>query len=140
MAGDEVAPRARHLPQKRIRWDRYRGLPEVFVTSDALARTLTGVGAVVMLVGTVLWGVEAWDRFEVPEIVRPAWFRVPQFALALAGIVVAAIEIAYLSYFTAWGIIWRRWRGVTIAFAVVSGVWTAVWLIDRFVLDSVFIG
>ena len=68
------------------------------------------------------------------------WFRVPQFALALVGIVVSSVEVAYLAYYTMTGTVWRRWRGVSIAFGLVSAVWTAVWLLDRFVLDTTFIG
>jgi hypothetical protein len=139
-SGELVAPRARHAPQRLVRWDWYRRRPELFVTSDPLARAITAVAAVAIVVATVLWWFEAWNRVVVPGIIRPVWFRIPQFALALAGIVTAAVEVAYLADFAVTGTVWRRWRGVTAAFAAVSIVWTALWLLDRFVLDQVFIG
>ncbi len=135
----EVAPRARHKRQRLVRWDRFGRIPEVFVTSDPLARALTGVIATVVVTGTVFWGLESWRRFQVPEIIRPWWFRGPQFAIALAGIAAAVVETAYLVYFAIAGLIWRRWRGITLSFGVLSGGWTAIWILDRFVLDSVFI-
>ena len=112
----------------------------VHIVSDRLARLVTGAIAVLIAFGIARWAVEAYNRFGVPDDIRPFWFRVPQLSLAIAGVLVAAVEMAYLSYFTASGRIWRRFRGVTLVFAAFATIWTAIWFIDRLALDHIFLG
>jgi hypothetical protein len=123
-----------------IRLDSYNGKPEVFVESNRAARLLALAFTLVIVFGTGRWWSEAIDRFEVPDSVRPAGFRVPQRALAFAGIASAVVETVYLLYFTLFGRVWRRWRGVTIVFAVLTFTSTMLWLFDRFLLDQIIAG
>jgi Co/Zn/Cd efflux system component len=111
----------------------------VYVTSDVLARVISGVVAAVLAAGMARWVIEANHRFFVPHPIRPVQFRVPQLLLAVAGLTAALVQVAYLTYFATTDRIWRRFRGVSITFAVLASAWTAAWLIDRYVLDAVFL-
>jgi hypothetical protein len=124
---------------RRMRVDKYHSRREVYVESDRLARLIMVAVVVIVAAGTVGWIVEARKRWSVIDAVRPDWFRVSQLALAIAGIAVALATIVYLSFYAITGRIWRRWRGLTIIFGALAGLWTGLWLIDRFVLDSIFL-
>ncbi len=107
--------------------------------SDRVARFVSGAIAVVLIAGIALWAYEARERFNVPGDVRPTWFRGIQVVIAQVGVLATIVEAVYLVYFTATGRTWRRWRGVAIGFAVLAAVWTALWWIDRLLLDSIFL-
>ncbi len=126
-------------PERRVRVDRYRKRRAVFVESDHVARFVSGTIAVVLIAGIALWAYEARERFNVPGDVRPTWFRAIQVVLAQVGVLAATAEAVYLVHFTVTGRTWRRWRGVAIGFAVIAAVWTALWWIDRLLLDSIFL-
>lgn len=124
---------------RSVSFRRHRNLPELLIASHSLARLISGVAAVMIAVGSVFWAIEAGNRLDVPDAIRPAWFRATQFGLAAAGIVAAGVELVYLAYFAMTGYIWRRWRLVTVVFSVLASAWTALWLLDRFVLDGFFL-
>jgi hypothetical protein len=86
-----------------------------------------------------VWGLEAYQRFGVPDFIRPDWFAVPQLLLALAGLAATLVEAVYLAFYAGWGRIWRRFRGVSITYAVLASAWMIVWLTDRFILDAAFL-
>ena len=135
-----VAPGAADHPPKAVRWDRYRGRPELYVESDRVARAIAGIAAVLIVLTMIPWIREAMIRLDVPEFFRPAWFRWAQLLVALAGIFAALVEAVYLVHYTLTELVWRRWRGVTIVFAVLASTSTALWLVDRYLLDYVFLG
>jgi hypothetical protein len=130
---------ARQEESQAIRVDRYHNRPEVYVESDRVARIITGIAAVLITFGTVRLVFEVQDRFAVPDLLRPLWFRLPQLLLGVAAIAISVVEVSYLVMFTITDRIWRRWRGVTILFAIIVSAWTAVWFIDRFALDPFLI-
>lgn len=138
LSADEVdkATAAAVIP---VSLGRYHDKPALYIASDVLARVISAVVAVVIIVGMLRLAFEANDRFFVPDAVRPLWFRVSQLVLAAATFVAAGVEVAYLGYYSMWGLIWRRFRGVSLAFAVLASAWTILWLVDRFVLDAVFL-
>ncbi len=76
-------------------------------------------------------------RFDVPDVVRPGWFRWMQMSLAVAGIAVTFLYLVHLIRYTLTGLVWRHWRATTIAFAIATTAWTTLWLLDRLVLDGV---
>ena len=124
---------------RRIRVERVGRMPDLIIASHSLARVIAVVAAVSIVIGSVFWIIEAGNRLDVPDVIRPAWFRTVQFGLAVAGIISAAVEFAYLAYFGLTGRIWRRWRTVTFVFALLASAWTILWLLDRFVLDEFFL-
>jgi hypothetical protein len=137
-----VAPRAMSRPDVgRIRVDSYRRrfLPEIYIESPLLAQVIAGVSAVVIVVGTALWWQEVSVRFAKPDVIRPAWYRTLQWSLGVVGIAAASLQVAYAVYFEWTGRVWRRWRAVSILFLSLSSAWTALWLVDRFLLDQVFL-
>lgn len=136
---DRIAPRARRTRHRFLRWDVNHGRPEIYITSERLARAIAATIASFVALATVLWAVQARQRLGVAEVVRPLWFRLPQFGLAVVGIALAAAEVVYLTYFALTGTVWRHWRGLTLGFGLVSAAWTAIWLLDRFALDAVFV-
>lgn len=107
------------------------------MTDHQAARLLSAVLAVGVGVGTVFWWLEATDRFDVPSLVcagcaPPDWLRWSQLIVAALGIVAAVIQIVYFVNFAVRGVVWRRWRGVTIAFGTLAGVYTLLWWIQEF--------
>jgi len=126
-------------PTRRARLDRYHDHPELHIESDRVARTISGLIAAFIVAGLVLWMDAARDQWNVIELVRPWWVRLPQLLLGVVGIVVAAVEAAYLGYYAATGRVWRRWLGVTLLFAAVTGAWTLLYLVDYFLLDHIFV-
>lgn len=140
LSSTTVAPGAADHPPKAVRWDRYRGRPELYVESDRVARAVAGIAAVLIVLTMIPWIREAVIRLDVPEFFRPAWFRWAQLLVALAGILAALVEAVYLVHYTLTELVWRRWRGVTIVFAVLASTSTALWLVDRYLLDYVFLG
>lgn len=108
----------------RGRYDDHRVL---YVRSDALARGLFGVVAVLTVIGTVRWGFEANARFDSD---RAGWFRWIQLAWAVAGIVAAIPAITYSTYYAATGRTWRRWMPVMLVFGLLAGSWTILWWTD----------
>ena len=59
--------------------------------------------------------------------------------MSLTGLVAAFVEAVYLVHYAATDLVWRRWRGVTIVFAILASASTVLWLVDRFLLDDVFV-
>jgi hypothetical protein len=117
----------------------YHDRTAVNVTSDGVAQFISAITAIVLLSGMGRWIVEANHRFFVPDAVRPFLFRLPQLLLAVAGLTSALAMVAYLTYFVTTGRIWRRFHGVGITFAVLASLWTVTWLLDRYVLDAIFL-
>jgi hypothetical protein len=133
----KVAPLAGERRQRAVRLDRHGAKPELYVESEPLARIIAGVVSALVVVGAVLWIREALARFDVPDVVRPGWFRWMQMSLAVAGIAVTFLYLVHLIRYTLTGLVWRYWRATTIAFAIATTAWTTLWLLDRLVLDGV---
>jgi hypothetical protein len=122
---------------KDATWGSHRGRPEVYVKSPRVARVGAGLLAVFVAAGTVRWAWAAVELFRPDELVAAGrviadWYRWTQLILAIAGIAVAAVTFAYLTYFAATGRIWRRWRTVAVTFGALAAVWTILWLIAVF--------
>lgn len=115
---------------------RPRHVPEVYVTDHRAARILSALLAVGVAIGTIFWWFAATDRFDVPSMVcagcaPPEWFRWLQLIVAMVGIVVAVVQVVYFLNFAVRGVVWRRWRGVAIAFGTLAGAYTLLWWIGR---------
>ena len=134
-----VAPGATDQPPKAVRWDRYRGRPELYVESEGLARATAGFSALVIVLAMVPWIRESVIRLDVPDFFRPAWFRWTQLLVSLVGLVAALVEAVYLVHYAWTDLVWRRWRGVTIVFAILASISTLLWIVDRYLLDRVFV-
>lgn len=127
------------VPPRAVRVDWYHRRPEVYVASATVAQIVSGLIALLVVAGMVRWSIEAYNRYNVPGDVRPFQFRFVQLELAIAGLVAAATLTVYLVYYAATGVIWRFLREVSISFACLASAWTAVWFLDRFVLDAFFL-
>ena len=115
---------------------RRRHLPELYVTDHLAARILSALLAIGSAIGTVFWWLAAADRFDVPSLVCPGcappdWFRWLQLIVAAVGIIAAVVQVVYFLNFALRGVVWRRWRGVAIAFGTLAAAYTLMWWIDR---------
>lgn len=104
-----------------------------------MARAIAGGAVVLIVLAMVPWIREAVIRLDVPDFFRPAWFRWTQLLVAVAGLVAAVVEGVYLVHYALTDLVWRRWRGVTIVFAILASASTVLWLVDRYLLDYVFL-
>ena len=113
-------------------WGDDRGVPELYVTSPRLARFGAALLGAFVVAGSVRWAwvANALSRQElICEGCSADWFQPAQLALAVAGIAVALVTVAYLTYFVTSGRIWRRWRGIAVSFGVLAASWTALYLV-----------
>jgi len=112
-------------------WGDRRGVPELYIKSPRLARIGAALLTAFVAIGTGQWASTAYELFRPRELVcegcAPDWYRWTQLVLAIAGIIVALITMAYLAYFASSGRIWRRWRGVATTFGILAASWTALW-------------
>ena len=116
---------------KPTTWGAYKNHRALYVSSDRLARVVSAIAVVMLVVGAFRWAYEAAARFGVSTFARSDAFRVFQLAVAIAGIAATVVAIVYLTFFTVTGRIWRRWNEVTIVFGVLAGSWTILWWFDR---------
>lgn len=104
-----------------------RRLPDILVTDERRARLGAAALAVLLAVIGVVWFRTAIDLFSPPDLVCEGcaddWFRRSQLVLALGGIVLLGVSIAYLVHIAATGRTWRRRRVVSTAAAVAMGAW-----------------
>jgi hypothetical protein len=114
-------------------WGDHRRVPELYIKSPRLARIGAALLATFVAIGTARWAWVAGLLFRPRELVCEGcgadWYRWTQLALAVAGIAVALITMAYLVHFATSGRIWRRWRGVAMTFGALAASWTALWWI-----------
>jgi hypothetical protein len=115
-------------------WGDHRRVPELYIKSPRLARIGAALLAAFVAIGTARWAWVAKRLFRPPELVcegcAPAdWYPATQLILAVLGIAVALVTMAYLVHFASSGRIWRRWRGVAMTFGILAASWTALWWI-----------
>lgn len=120
----------------RAAWSSNEGLlPEVYIRSPKVARVGAGFLAAFVAIGAARWAWAAAALFRPLEVVcagcAPAdWYRWSQLLLAVAGIPVALVTMAYLIHFAATGRIWRRWRGVAMTFGILAATWSLLWWVE----------
>lgn len=113
---------------KTATWGRYQKRLELYVKSDRAVRIGAGVLGGLLILGAVVWARESISLFSPTGLVcgecAPDWFRWAQAVLALGGVAATFVLVAYLSYFSATGSIWRRRRGVATTFGGLLAAWS----------------
>lgn len=100
---------------------------ELWIRSDVPARLGSGAVALVLTLGSVAWGWRAYRLFRDQD----GWYRWTQLLIAIVGVVIAGVAVMYFLRIALTDRTWRRWRGVAVAFGVVSGSWTLLfWLVN----------
>ena len=122
-------------------WGKYQKRLELYVKSDRVVRIGAGVLSGLLILGGIGWALKSISLFSPVGLVcgdcAPDWFRWTQGLLALAGVAATFVLVAYLSFFSATGSIWRRRRGVATMFGGLVAAWSILVIFfadpDRFV-------
>lgn len=103
---------------------------EWVVTDERRVRSGAWILGGLMLVGSAVWARSTMLLFNPPEDVcegcAPDWFRWTQFLLALVGIALALVAVAYLVNIARTGRTWIRRRQWTTALAVTVAAWVVL--------------
>jgi len=122
-------------------WGKYQKRPELYVKSDRIVRIGAGVLSGLLTLGAVVWALKSISLFSLENInlfsptglvcgdCAADWFRWAQAVLALAGVAATFVLVAYLSYFSTTGSIWRRRRGVAATFGGLLAAWSILVII-----------
>jgi hypothetical protein len=114
----------------RGRFDR-----EIRIRSHTVARRVAGTLGVLIAVVTIFWVRNAWAWFDPCGDVSStqlcnepsAWFRFPQFTLAVVGVITGTTIAAYLLRFAVVGRIWRGSHRAAVVHGSVVFLWLVVW-------------
>jgi hypothetical protein len=110
-------------------------ISELYIKSPRVARFGAALLFVFVAIGTYRWARVAYALFRPQGVVCEGcgadWYRWTQLILAVAGIVVAGVVMAYLAFFATSGRIWRRWLKVAMTFGILAATWTTLWWIVK---------
>ena len=131
VAADETAVQ----PEQRPVWfDAHRGKREVRLRSRRRARVTAAAVAGVVAVSLVRWGwvsAELAGRDDLND--SWSWLAGVQLAIAIPGIIVGVVALAYVTLLAVTGTTWRRWREVAGAFFAFVVAWGAVYALGAIV-------
>jgi len=113
---------------------------EVRIRSHAVACFVAAVLGVAIGVVTILWFDNAWTWLDPCRDTPPGltcatpakWFRLPQFAVACAGLISGSAISIYLLRFAFTGQIWRNSRRMAVVHGVIVMVWLFIWALGSF--------